>query len=107
MENNYIAVYITAGNEEEAVKLGKGLVDNRLAACANLVRAVRSIYRWKGQLCDENETLIIAKSRKELFHKIKDFIKNNHSYEVPEIIAVPIVSGLASYLDWIDENTQK
>jgi periplasmic divalent cation tolerance protein len=94
-------VMITAGNAEEAAKIGRTLVEERLAACANIVPGVRSIYRWKGQICDEQELLIIAKTRTSLFPALEKRVKELHSYEVPEIISFPVARGLPQYLEWV------
>ena len=101
--SRYIVIFITAGSAEEAEKLGQGLVENRLTACANIVPSIRSIYVWEGKICDEKEVLLIAKSKEDLFKEIVEWVKKNHSYKVPEIIALPILSGSEDYLNWIDE----
>jgi len=103
----FIMVFITAGSIEEAEKIGKGLVEEKLAACANIVQPVKSIFFWEGKLCEEKEALMIVKSRHELFKPLMDYVKKNHSYKVPEIIAVPIIAGLPDYLAWIDESCKK
>jgi periplasmic divalent cation tolerance protein len=98
-------VLITAGNQEEAAKIGRTLVEEHLAACANIVPGVRSIYRWKGQICDEQELLIIVKTRTSLFQALEKRVKELHSYEVPEIISFPVAGGLAQYLEWVHTET--
>ena len=98
-------VLITAGTEEEAARIGLTLVEERLAACANLVPRIRSIYRWKGQICDEQEFLIIVKTRTSLFQELEKRVRELHSYEVPEIISFPVTRGLPQYLEWVQDET--
>jgi periplasmic divalent cation tolerance protein len=100
-----IVVLITTPNDEEADLISSTLVDERLIACTNSVQ-VRSIYRWKDQIEDEAEILLICKTKEQLLDKLIERVKELHSYEVPEIIAVPIVGGSDEYLKWIDDNTR-
>ncbi|HOX27643.1 MAG TPA: divalent-cation tolerance protein CutA [bacterium] len=100
-----IVVYITAGNEIEAERIANALVEKRLAACATLISPVKSIYRWKDNIEKEREILIIAKTKSRLFESLKTEVLSIHSYEVPEIISIPIGKGHGAYMDWIDENT--
>ena len=99
-------VMVTVGNGEEALTIARTLVEEKMVACANIVPHIRSIYRWKGEVCDEDEQLLIMKTRSELFPALQDRIRKLHSYEVPEIISVPIADGLPDYLNWVVENTQ-
>jgi len=103
---DYIVVYVTAP-QDEAVDLAKTLVEERLVACVNLVPGLRSIYWWRGKVEDEPEVLCIMKTRSNLFESLRDRVRELHSYEVEEIIALPIVAGNPPYLDWIKENTKK
>jgi periplasmic divalent cation tolerance protein len=102
---DYIVVYVTAP-QDEAVDLAKTLVEERLVACVNLVPGLRSIYWWQGKVEDEPEVLCIMKTRSNLFESLRDRVRELHSYEVEEIIALPILAGNPPYLDWIRENTQ-
>jgi periplasmic divalent cation tolerance protein len=102
---DYIVVYVTAP-QDEAVDLAKTLVEERLVACVNLVPGLRSIYWWQDKVEDEPEVLCIMKTRSNLFESLRDRVREMHSYEVEEIIALPIVAGNPPYLDWIRENTQ-
>jgi len=102
---DYIVVYVTAP-QDEAVDLAKTLVEERLVACVNIVPGLRSIYWWQGKVEDEPEVLCIMKTRSNLFESLRDRVRELHSYEVEEIIALPIVAGNPPYLDWITENTQ-
>jgi periplasmic divalent cation tolerance protein len=101
----YIVVYVTAPNEEEAGKIARSLVEDKLAGCVNIVKNMRSIYRWQGKIEDEDEVLMIVKTRKEHFAHIREMVKRLHSYSVPEIIVLPIVAGSEDYLTWLKEET--
>ncbi|MFZ0931319.1 MAG: divalent-cation tolerance protein CutA [Syntrophobacteraceae bacterium] len=98
-------VLVTAGSAEEAATIGRTLVEEHLAACANIVPQIRSIYRWKGQIYDEQEFLIIIKTRAEQFEALQERVKKLHSYEVPEIISFPVKRGLREYLEWVEKET--
>lgn len=102
---DYVVLLATAGSEEEAKTIADALVSERLVACVNLIAPVRSIYRWKGEVCDEQEVTMIMKTRTALIDTVAGRIKELHSYEVPEIIALPVLAGLTEYLKWIDEST--
>lgn len=102
--NEYIVLLSTFPSEDEAEKLGTEMVKKGLVACVNLVPKIRSIYKWKEKVYNEEEILLIIKSRKEKSKEIIEFINNNHSYEVPEVISLSISSGSKRYLAWIDEN---
>jgi periplasmic divalent cation tolerance protein len=103
----FLIIFCTTATEEEAAVLGRTLVEEGLAACANIIPQIRSIYRWKEEIWDERETLIIIKSREDLFEKIRSRIRELHSYEVPEITAVKVDNGDAAYLQWIEAVTAK
>jgi len=100
-----IVVLVTCGSEEEAAKIGRSLVENRLAACANIVSPIRSIYRWEGKIWDEKEWLLLVKTERDRFEAIENEVKSLHSYSVPEIIALPITCGSQAYLAWLAEMT--
>lgn len=100
---NEIVVFITTSNEEEAAKIARALVEARLAACVNIIKGIRSIYSWQGKIEDEPEVLMVAKTQKHLFDNLSKKVKELHSYEVPEIIALPIVEGSAEYLKWLGD----
>ena len=100
-------IFVTAASDQEAGLIGRTLVEEGLAACANIIPQIRSIYRWKGEIWDERETLIIVKSREDLFEKIRSRVRELHSYEVPEITAIKLERGDAAYLQWIEEVTAK
>jgi len=95
-------VFVTAP-PDEATALARALVDESLAACVNIVPAVRSLYRWKGGICDDEESLLIIKTDSGRFEELKERIERLHSYEVPEVIALPVVAGAPRYLAWLQE----
>jgi len=103
--SEYIIVLITVSGEEEAANIATELVNAGLAACANIIRDVRSIYRWEGKTEDGSEVLMIVKTRSDLFEGLAAKVRQLHSYSVPEIIAVPVIKGLEDYLDWIKSET--
>ncbi len=101
--SHHIVVLITAGSADEAARLSRGLVEERLAFCVNAIPGIRSTYFWDGKLCEDEEVQLVAKSRADRFEKLAAWVKANHSYDVPEVIALPIASGSADYLKCIDD----
>ncbi len=99
----HIQVLTTAGSREEADRIARALVEQRLAACVHVMGPLQSTYHWKGAMETAEEWLCTAKSRSELYERIEQAIREVHSYQVPEILAVPIVAGSAAYLHWLDE----
>ncbi|HUU26976.1 MAG TPA: divalent-cation tolerance protein CutA [archaeon] len=106
IQEGHLVVFVTAASTEEAAALAKTLVKERLAACGNVVSGIRSIYHWQGRIEDQPEALVILKTRAELFEALKKRVLELHSYEVPEVIAMPVAAGHKVYLDWIDSSTQ-
>jgi len=98
-------MFVMAGAEEEAEKISRSLVEENLAACANIIGPARSMYRWQGKVEDAREYLIMIKTRTSLTSRVERAVRKLHSYEVPEIIALTITAGSAPYLEWISENT--
>jgi periplasmic divalent cation tolerance protein len=96
-----IVVLITVPQEEEAAKMANTLIDERLAACVNILKDIRSLYRWKGAIEDEGEVLMVVKTQERLFENLAKRVKQMHSYSVPEIIALPIVKGSDNYIQWL------
>jgi periplasmic divalent cation tolerance protein len=96
-----IVILSTCATEEEAERLARALVEERLAACVNVVPRVRSYYRWKGQIESAGECLLVIKSSRGLFANLCAALEKAHSYEVPEVLALPLVDGAARYLDWL------
>ncbi len=102
-----IVVLVTCGSVEEARKIGHALVEERLAACVNVVQApVESIYRWKGRVDTATEFLMIIKSSRERFSALEERLRKLHSYEIPEIIALPIEKGSSDYLAWLADSVR-
>ena len=97
-----IIVLITAGTEEEGHEIGRLLVKEKKAACVNIVPGVDSLFRWKGKIDSARESLLLVKTRASLLFEIINLVKETHSYEVPEIIALPIIGGSEEYLSWLD-----
>jgi uncharacterized protein involved in tolerance to divalent cations len=104
---DFLVVYVTAGSADEAEHIAGTLVEERLAACVNRVSGVRSTYRWEGKIERAEEELLIIKSRRGLFDRLRRRVEELHSYSVPEIIALPLVEGSESYLKWLDEELAK
>ncbi|HYM38204.1 MAG TPA: divalent-cation tolerance protein CutA [Nitrospiraceae bacterium] len=102
-----IIVLMTAASKQQAGRIGRALVKAELAACVNVLPGIRSIFRWEGKISNEREVLIIAKSRSDLFDRLASEVKRIHSYQVPEVIAVPLTHGTADYLAWIQQSTRK
>jgi len=94
-------VYMTAGSKAEAKKIGKTLVESRLAACVNIIDNMNSIYRWEGQLQDDQETVMIAKTTDARVPELIEKVKSVHSYDCPCIVCIPIENGNRAFLDWI------
>jgi periplasmic divalent cation tolerance protein len=101
----HVVVFITAGSLEEGQTIARALVEERVAACVNIVSRIQSVYRWHDQVHDDQEVLLIAKTAAEMLGKLTTRVKQLHSYDLPEILALPIVAGAEDYLQWIDEQT--
>lgn len=101
MSEQALVVLVTAPTMDEAERIGKAVVTERLAACANLVPGVRSIYRWQDAIQDDAEILLLIKTSASLFSELTHRIVELHSYETPEVLALPSVAGSAAYLQWL------
>jgi len=101
----YLVVLVTTKSKDEALSIAEVIVSEKLAACANVIEPVVSIYTWKGKVERSAEALMIIKTHSESFPSLVGRIKELHSYDVPEIVALPILSGNPAYLKWIDEVT--
>lgn len=99
-------VLCTCPDYEMAEKLATLAVNDKLAACVNILPNITSIYRWQGKVEKTQEYLLIIKSQKNKYNQIEELIKINHPYQIPEIIASPIINGLVEYLTWIKENSE-
>ena len=98
----YAFVYITTSGNEESKKIGNTLVEEKLAACVNIIPSIESIYLWKGQIENDEESLLIAKTKIKTINKIIKRVKEIHSYDTPAILAIPIIEGSKDYLDYLD-----
>ena len=101
--NGHIVVFTTAGSKEEANKLSRGLVEEKLAYCVNTVPSIQSTYFWEDKLCVDKELLLVIKTQEVKFTALELWIRENHSYDVPELIALPISKASADYLKCIDD----
>jgi len=101
LKNEYIIIFVTCKDKLEAEKITHLLLEQRLIACGNIVSPVTSFFHWRGNIDRAEECLIIMKSRRDLFVQVAELIKSVNSYEVPEILALPIVEGSKAYLDWM------
>ena len=101
-----IVVMVTCGSRAEAETIAERLVEERLVACAGIAGEVRSIFHWQGAISRETETLLIMKTQMSCFEPLSRRVKELHSYQVPEIIALPILSGTPDYLSWIRDSTR-
>lgn len=99
----YALVLTTAGSEEQAVTIAKSLVEEGLAACVNVASEVCSVYRWKGKIEEEAERLLVIKTAAHLFHKVREAIRRLHTYEVPEVVMIPIQDVDPDYREWLKE----
>ncbi|MGQ9461306.1 MAG: divalent-cation tolerance protein CutA [Candidatus Bathyarchaeaceae archaeon] len=103
---SYVVVVITTSNKEEAVKIVRSLLEERLIACANILGPVSSMFWWEGKIEEAGEFLVFMKSHENHFERLSERIAEIHSYEVPEIIAFPIIKGSKSYLKWLGDSLQ-
>jgi len=98
---SFIIVIMTAPNKQEAVSIVRKLLEERLIACANILDSVHSLFWWKGKIEQDEEVLVLMKSQQTLFKKLSERIKEHHSYNLPEILALPVVDGSPFYLEWM------
>lgn len=103
---SHCVVYVTVPDETAARRVADALLDARLAACVNIIPGLRSQYVWKGERQDDAELLLLIKTKRERFAELARAVREAHPYEVPEIIALPIVEGDETYLSWIDDNVR-
>jgi periplasmic divalent cation tolerance protein len=99
-----VVVLVAAPTAEKAVELARTVVEEKLAACANVLPGVRSIYRWKGAVQDDAEVLLLLKTQRKRFPELRDRLLALHPYEVPEVLALPVEAGSEAYLDWIAQS---
>lgn len=102
----YFIIYITASSAQEAERIGEAVVNERLAACANVVPSLRSTYWWKGRLEKSREALLLLKTKKARVKKVIKRVRELHSYENPAIVAIPILEGSKDYLAWVEKEVR-
>ncbi|CAG9795357.1 unnamed protein product [Diatraea saccharalis] len=102
--DKYSVAYVTVPNNDVGKTIGHGLVKNKLAACVNIIPQVTSIYEWKNEINEDNEALLMIKTRTSQVDKLTEYVRSNHPYEVCEVISLPIKNGNPPYLKWIGEN---
>lgn len=105
-EASPIVIFITTGSVEEAQNIARLLLNKRTVACVNIVPKVDSLFWWQGEIDSTQESLLIAKTKAPLLTEIIELVKSIHSYEVPEVIALPVIGGSADYLNWIDSEVE-
>ena len=98
-------IYITAGNMDEARAIGRALVSDRLAACVNIIDNMNSMYWWQGEIQDDREVIIIAKTNESLVPEVIEKAKSMHSYDCPCVVSLPIVNGNKEFLEWVKNET--
>ncbi|MBI2973862.1 MAG: divalent-cation tolerance protein CutA [Armatimonadetes bacterium] len=103
---NHVVVLVTGPSADEAERIGRALVEERLAACANLIPSISSAYWWKGKIEEASEALLVLKTRQDLVERLVTRVRALHSYTVPEVIALPILGGNPDYLQWIDDSVE-
>jgi periplasmic divalent cation tolerance protein len=103
----FVVVYVTAPSRQEAERLQLALVEERLAACVTRIASVSSVYRWEGKIERSDEELLVVKTAKETLPRLKQRVRELHSYSVPEIVALPIVDGDEPYLRWLAEQVAR
>ncbi|OGN92266.1 MAG: cytochrome C biogenesis protein CcdA [Chloroflexi bacterium RBG_13_50_10] len=106
-ETGKIVIFVTTSSEPEAHKIADLLLTKRKAACVNIVPKVESSFWWQGKLDSAQESLLVIKTKASLLSEIIDLVKTAHSYEVPEIVALPIIGGNEDYLNWIDDEVKE
>ena len=99
---DYCVVLVTVSSESEAKTIARALVEERLAACVNIIPGLTSIYRWEEKICEDREFLLVIKTQGQKVAALRERIEHLHSYAVPEVIALPIAEGSARYLEWLD-----
>lgn len=103
---DYLVVFVTVPSKEEGENIAKVLLEQRLCACVNVHNGLSSFFHWEGSISQENEVLLIIKTKTSLYEQLETSVKKHHSYTVPEIVAIPIKLASKSYTDWIDESVQ-
>lgn len=104
--SGFLLVYVTVPNAEEGARIARALVEERLAACVNVVPSIRSFYRWEGRIQEDPECLLLMKTRTQVFERLRARVAELHSYQVPCITALPVIAGHEPYLAWVREETE-
>jgi periplasmic divalent cation tolerance protein len=107
LEEKAVLILVTAGARDDAERIGEGLVVERLAACCNVIPTVASFYYWENQLQRGHEALLLVKTLESLAPAVEEYVRSHHSYELPEIIQVPIDGGSSAYLNWLEQQVAK
>ncbi len=102
-----IVVLVTTNGVRQAKRIARALLDQRLAACANLITPIRSLYRWQGKIAEDRECLMVIKTTRGQFDALRACVEKLHTYSVPEVIALPIIDGAENYLSWLAESVAK
>lgn len=102
----FIIIYCTVPNKKEGKEIARALIENKFAACINIIDKVESVFSWDGEMTEEKEALLVIKTKKELFGNVKHVIQKLHSYTVPEVISVPIAQADETYLKWIEHEVR-
>jgi periplasmic divalent cation tolerance protein len=106
MSTSLSVLFVTTNSMENATGLARGLVENQLVACVNIIPGVTSIYKWEGQMNQDSELILMLKTRTELVEQVTNWVKSNHPYTCPEVIALPIIGGNQGYLDFMVNSTK-
>ncbi len=104
---DYIQVFTTSDTKENARQISKTVLDRNLAACAQIIGPITSLFWWKNNISEEEEWLVIIKTKGDVYEELERTIRKVHKYEVPEIVAIPVISGSKTYLDWVDQEVMK
>ncbi|MDI9614568.1 divalent-cation tolerance protein CutA [Methanothermobacter sp.] len=103
----FTLIYITTSGQEESARIGRRLVEDRLAACVNIIPSIKSFYHWEGSLEEDEESVLIVKTTSELTQQIIKRVRELHSYDNPCIISIPITGGSRDYLEWLNDEVKK
>lgn len=101
----YVVVLTTVGSKDDAERIVRSAIESRLAACAQIYGPITSTYWWRGQIEEDEEWACLFKTKESLYKELEELIRKEHPYEIPEIIAIPILKGFEPYLRWVDEET--
>jgi periplasmic divalent cation tolerance protein len=104
LESKYIVVVVTTASEDDAEKIARSLLEEKIIACANIIGPLRSLFWWQGKIESAEEHMLLMKTRFDMFERLAEKVKALHSYEVPEIIALPITEGFKPYLEWLNNS---